>query len=751
MKQYVYIDYPAIQEIISNRFFQSVEYDDTKMLVNILQGKSNQWSHDRICLIDNERGYIFLTKNSEKKRGVIFDLTRFQGFEEDNPSKVIAIFTKVLRYSVRYFDNLPLIGNERPLPNSSTTIVYPFPFVAQKDSFKVLIDRNSSKQDRKGKDFLTVFYYGNKRENESVSFTILRKMIEDLNNAKFVEQPPIVDIKNSPLLVTDLSSLELTIDSAIGIDNWSHYLTSNQRDFINKSIDGPERLEGAAGTGKTLTLILRAIRLLQNYNKENKELHLIFFTHSLSTKERIESVFFNNWIEFNKYQENDNGRAKQSILITTLQEWSMRHLGINRLSENEYLDKDASNSKFYQMMYIEEALQKEKKNKWNVYKELCSPKLISFIEESPAEYQIEVLQREFSEIIKGQAESQLEKYLKIERQEYSLPLVRDVDKRFVYSIFDAYQDSLLRVGQFDSDDIVLTALGQVNSPIWNRRRRIEGYDACFIDETHLFNLNEISLFHYVNKPERKNTIIYAIDRAQAIGDTYHFDKELIPDKDARENEKSLNYSTVFRSSPEISSLAFSVLTSGATFFRNFQNPLESAIFTFTSREENKLRKPMFIACIDDLDMFDKAFKWASEYSNETHTQRNSILFVPTTDNLLNELTKYAEKYNKPFVTLQSRADINAVKRAKTSNKYVIGGIDYIGGLEFDVVIIIGADQGRIPPNAAPGSMHVLRYAWYNRLYVAITRAKYAVTIIGDSSGISPLLESSLDNHTIDMR
>ena len=32
------------------------------------------------------------------------------------------------------------------------------------------------------------------------------------------------------------------------------------------------------------------------------------------------------------------------------------------------------------------------------------------------------------------------------------------------------------------------------------------------------------------------------------------------------------------------------------------------------------------------------------------------------------------------------------------NKYILGGIDYVGGLEFEAVVIIGVDEGRVPPS-----------------------------------------------------
>lgn len=57
------------------------------------------------------------------------------------------------------------------------------------------------------------------------------------------------------------------------------------------------------------------------------------------------------------------------------------------------------------------------------------------------------------------------------------------------------------MGQFDTDDVVLSAIGQLDTPIWKRRRSREGFDALFIDEMHFFNINELHLFHYFTKAD----------------------------------------------------------------------------------------------------------------------------------------------------------------------------------------------------------------------------------------------------------
>lgn len=92
-----------------------------------------------------------------------------------------------------------------------------------------------------------------------------------------------------------------------------------------------------------------------------------------------------------------------------------------------------------------------------------------------------------------------------------------------------------------------------------------------------------------------------------------------------------------------------------------------------------------------------------------------------------------------------------IKKAINDNRFIIASIDHIGGLEFDAVALAGVDGARVPPTTKYSGSHIINFAWFNRLYVAVTRAKYAVAMIGESANeISPLLKDSIDDGTIVM-
>lgn len=93
-------------------------------------------------------------------------------------------------------------------------------------------------------------------------------------------------------------------------------------------------------------------------------------------------------------------------------------------------------------------------------------------------------------------------------------------------------------------------------------------------------------------------------------------------------------------------------------------------------------------------------------------------------------------------------------RAKNNNKYLLSGIDYVGGLEFDYVVIIGVDDQRVPPKFSQKSkyFHFSNYAWHRRMYVALTRARYGVFMIGDKSyGKSDMFVNAIMNKFVDFK
>lgn len=743
MIDYIFISYDAMQEFAADRFYQSAEFEQSRILCAILRGISEDWEHHRIYFKKDKKGVFFYTEHLDRNRGVLFDLSSFKGFSNKSDSVIVNIFQKVMKYGIKYFNNYPLVSCERNI-SDSLALVYPFPFVRQKDVNKVYIDKNTSNQNNAKQNYLTVFHYGT-GESLEPSFTNLNKAVKELKNGTFLTCTPNIQEGISSLNVTHLNDNNrvLTIDERVGLDTWMKYLTEKQLEFVKRDVVGAERLEGAAGTGKTISMVLRCIYLLTQSSSKSGEFHIIFITHSIASKERIIETFKANCPDADKYLETDEGRPQKSILITTLQEWSGKNLGTNSIEEAEYLDKDASDSKIYQYLYIQQAIDEVMRTKWNGYSVLCSDELKHFMNVSTDEAKTEMFRYEISVLIKGRSEGKFDKYNALKRPKLCLPLKTEEDRMFAFDVYESYQRSLEAIGQFDSDDITLSALGQLNTPIWRRRSIRDGYDVCFIDETQLFNLNELAVFHYLNKPDSVSKIIYAIDKSQVFGEVGFTDEELslLLNEDVSNVESSFN--TIFRSSPETVDLAFNILSSNTAIFHNFDNPVEHCSYSFTAEEEAKCETPEYILCQTDEKMIVDAFERAERYHSEKKVERGRILVVSTSQEITKKILSQNELASKSLLVLKSKNDMKTVQNALNSHSFVLGDIDFVGGLEFDAVFIIGVDKGRVPPEDSTLS-NFIKYAWHNRMYVAVTRAKYAVKIWGNSNkGDSSVLQSAI--------
>jgi hypothetical protein len=64
------------------------------------------------------------------------------------------------------------------------------------------------------------------------------------------------------------------------------------------------------------------------------------------------------------------------------------------LPKQNILDKDARDSKEYQIMIIADAYSKVKENDFETFKRICSDKFVSFIEKTNQDTLIEMLQYE---------------------------------------------------------------------------------------------------------------------------------------------------------------------------------------------------------------------------------------------------------------------------------------------------------------------------------------------------------------------
>jgi superfamily I DNA/RNA helicase len=755
--KYVIIDDGAIDEIVSSRTLQSTEFEQGKTFASVLvgQAKSANLSSTMSMIAEGEGLAIFGSNVSKDSKYVVIDIEQSKIFEILNESEALFATQKLLRFIKKIWSGFSLTHSEKMIAGTSKSVLFPFQY--RQTPFRIVIERDPmsdrlAKRDVAG-NFLLVYksgYESADASKEVAELTNFRKAFEALPayRGKLGSRRDTSAATGATVNQLQVSMLGGSNEPASsifrGYEEWMPMLTLQQREFIDAPIVGPHRIEGAAGTGKTLCLMLKAIKTLRMKEQEKTPYQAVFISHSDATKRAVKE--FLSVIDPWAFSERDPNIDQRFLKVCTLSELCADQLR-QHISASEFIDRDAMESKGLQLLYIAESLDKVMKTDYLSHKRYLSNDFNDYLINEDRWKVAEMLQHEISVVLKGRASEDFDKYKKIPFLSYGLPLSSEADKGFVFTIFKEYQQRLGDSGQFDTDDVVLTAIGQLDTPIWRRRRVKEGYDALFVDETHLFNMNELHIFHYFTKREGPYPIVYSVDRSQAVGDQgWNSDEIQNSIMDSEEAAKN-RFNTIFRSSPQIANVAFSVVSSGATLFTNFDNPMEMFSSAFTDADERLSREPTYYNVANEEALIEASFDRADRLQTELACRKSDILVVSLDSELVTKLEKFAAEKNKPILVLKKRGDIKAIEAAKKSGQLVIAHADYVGGLEFYGVVIVGLDGGRVPPtidHQSDSSKNFLAYSAHNRLYVAISRARYRLEMLGEKArGPSKLIEPAI--------
>jgi UvrD/REP helicase N-terminal domain len=743
----------AAEDIIADRLLQSNDFPEGHKLALQLRAGSIENISPRISNYKTKNGIVVYSKNASEQRYIIFDLAQSRIFSEVTNDQAILYFQRVLRFAIKFWDKGVMTPAEKVL-SATTAAVFPYP-LSQKTKVRIALDLNPdverlAKRGTSGRYLLAYRISTDQGDGPqaTASVTTFRKFLEDIDGSgSRLEASPNISAPawEANFSSTSLEQLASKVDIHQGYETWLRLVTEDQKKFILAPLQHPVRIDGPAGTGKTASLSLAAIHSMRQAENQGREYQAIFITHSEASRRSISTILHAmGGKDFMLEQA-----SLRRLRVETLQSYCSGLLR-QEVSETEFVDTDAYDAKQLQLMYVDEAI-RQAQNEFEAYSSFMSPNFKAYMENEDNDFKILLLQHEIAVVIKGRAKENLDTYKSIQPIPSALPVNNEGDKAFVWRIYERYREQLVAGGQFDTDDVVISALSQLSTPIWRRRRSRDGFDAIFVDETHLFNMNELSVFHHLTRSEKSFPIAFAVDRSQAIGDRGWADDidvtSLMPSLEERTSSTTINVKGIFRCSPEIVNLAFSITSSGASLFANFQDPMALAHSNMTFEEEKKARRPYYIEFSTDAAMLDRALSIAEEMRTSMRASKGDVAIVVFDEKLLHDLENKAVSENRPVEILKHRGDPEVVKRAKSAGRFVLSLPDYVGGLEFDGVVLVGVDDGRVPPS--PTSQHsqsiaYLTFAAHNKLYVAVTRARYQVAILGvQARGPSRILRNAL--------
>lgn len=536
--------------------------------------------------------------------------------------------------------------------------------------------------------------------------------------------PCIPSLHNSDIITSEELKYEDWIQSQSPLSNEQR--TILESDVILKS---PVRIIGPAGSGKSLLMQLLSIRRMQDAIKDNQTCKIAYIVHNAAMMQTIKDRFSKLGFDI----ESTN-LSEQRVDVLTLTEYSIKTLQEENLP---VMDIDARETKLFQKELVKEYFSHKIKEEQPSKQ---SYPLLHEISKANDAIDIfsELLVNEFGVAIKAHDLSQNKQgYVLSETALSRLHSVLNTDERaFVFDVFNIYQDYLINnLGALDSDDLAITVLGRISTPLWKLKRKIYGYDFVFVDEAQLFNENERRLFPLLTKNNKNYMpIVLGLDNAQTINSNLSGGFSALGFGDL--SDESLN--KVFRSTPAILRLAFHTIQKSTDLFDSTFPDFTKSSISLISDEHHLAKPPVLLTG----GLAKSPGRFVAKIAQRLRSNNlRQICIIVFGNNYWDDVIAGIKDTKHPYVELVRRGDSVDSK----GPLLIVSKPEFVGGQEFDAVICVGLEEGVVPPII--GTNHTLAASFEQKalreMYVSFTRARYRLVIANSTNAnISPLLKDA---------
>jgi superfamily I DNA/RNA helicase len=534
---------------------------------------------------------------------------------------------------------------------------------------------------------------------------------------------------NIPLpVVTSLTGTETP--AWLSYDQWMRRLDSTpQGNFIVAPLSGPQRVDGPAGSGKTLSLVLKALYLLKKSQQEGTTHHSVFVVFSEDTKSKILDNFVGP-LDEDQFSERTRSDSRQSLTVTTLLEWSKRDL--EHVVDAFQLPSDsASRARQDQVELVKETLDRNLAGLLRGGGDALSHDLRTLCSRGATPGVVRMFLHEFGVVIKGMADMNLRRYLALTRPTIALPITSEADRRFGFALFGKYEELLRQYGVVDLDDVAVSHIKLLQMPLRRETREGLAFDSVFVDEAHSFNPNELAIFFLLTRRAELPPLVVAVDLPQALGDKRYADggleSAILEEVEASERIQPRRFylEDVKRCPQPILDLATSIYAQGQSFFSPIRIP--PVLKTVSGINEDR---PLILKFATDGDMLQGTYAVAERVVGALKCRRSDVLIILMHEGLEALMPKSLGSFSE---VLSKRMDVDAERRAQHLNHYVVGRPEFLHGLEFEAVILVGISQNEFPrvePGIGEGAAAVFEtQRAVDLMYLALTRARRRAVLL----------------------
>lgn len=540
------------------------------------------------------------------------------------------------------------------------------------------------------------------------------------------------------------------------LDDWYNTkLTTEQREFVDKPYDGPVRLRGSAGTGKTLSLVVKFLRDGLIFERSKKQSKLGFLTHSSASADLVDAIS----ISLDQSGLLHGGASFCTLDVRTLYDLAHTYLRFD-LDQLVPLSLDGREGRNLQFELIEEVLVEMAsspvtraqfsdvspniKSSWDAATKRSAPRFVG-----------EVM-NEFASVLDAEGiragEERSERYAKgsAHRPAWLMDLPREVDRRFILEAHKRYRRMLGEMNTLSVDQMVADFNSFLDSNRWDRIRDREGYDALFVDELHLFTSVERQTLHKLIKrttvdgvPKRP-PIFMAYDLKQSPTDafTQYGDSEnnLFSAATGLQNSELIKLSKVFRYTPEIAEF----LVDLDAAFPAIDIPGEWDAYVGQAQLTSGDR-PSLTVFKDDKTLFRRVFDEASKRARSATGGGRRVAVLCVSEELFDKyLAAVKGQFEGKVLPITNREP--SVELRHAGKRFIFSMPEYVAGLQFETVFLIHVDMQEAPADASLG----LRRRFISNVYLGSSRAENNLFISASAGrgGPSDVLNLAIERMTL---
>lgn len=520
---------------------------------------------------------------------------------------------------------------------------------------------------------------------------------------------------------SDVKAREHSRYLAYTYEEWIHpdspLAEAKRRILASQNIDAhPLRILGPGGAGKTLLMLLLAASKIKAA-AGRRDLRILYVAHSQAMADKVRERFE---ITLGYPIPKSGVIPSGTLLVTTLAEYCRNQLGLDLQT---VLDTDGDAAKEFQMNCVFDALQELS---YAAPERVQSSPLLKAVFADPALLRIFSLLVlvEISIAIKGHGlESEKKRYVESEKGLSLLHSKLKAEERsFIFDAFLNYHRVIFEQHNcLDPDDIAISLTGRLRTPIWQLRRRQDGFDYVFVDEAQLFNENERRLFPLLAKSENPHVpIALALDQAQATyGQSSAGLSALGITGIANENLAS-----VHRSTESIVRLAFFIIQKSTELFGPDFPDFTKAGGQIVDESFPLAAKPAIEMEHAESRDFPRFILKRVRELRKANTRQIAVICY--SDAYYSDLEKCLSVAELPFQVITERG-------AKLPNDQPLVSLvkpSLVGGQEFDAAILVGLESGLVPPLIADNLAlsHAVEQQAIRDIYLGITRARYRVMV-----------------------